>query len=421
LKPFRSGELRSAVEVALTKHRLETELRDRERWFSTTLDALGDAVIATDRDGVVTLVNPMAAALLGVDRMDLIGAALGRVYRTIDEQTREPLADPSSDAAWRDRPLRPQDRTALVTPNGEVPIEESVTPILDDMGQRLGVVVVFRDATEARRHKERVALADRLNSLTTLAGGVAHEINNPLTYVMGNAAVIQQRVDALRRVLELGVAPPGVISGSLETNLREMATSMEEIQDGAMRIRKIVNDLKVFSHPDPGPQIGDPLSAVKWALRVADTLIQKRARLELEFEPVPRVACDDVRLGQVFLSLIMNAAQAIPEGNPSANVITVSVATDPEGRVIVAVSDTGAGMTPDVQRRIFEPFFTTKPFGTGTGLGLSVTHGIVRSMGGEIRVQSQPGSGTTFRLVLPLAKAESPRAGVPLGLFGRPA
>jgi PAS domain S-box-containing protein len=420
LKPFRSGELRSAVEVALVKHRLETELKQRERWFSTTLDAIGDAVIAADRDGIVTLVNPMAAALLGADRQELVGAALGRVYRTLDERTREWLPDPSSDAARRDRTLRPPDRTALATPNGEAPIEESIAPILDENGERLGVVVVFRDATEARRHKERVALVDRLNSLGTLAAGVAHEINNPLTYVMGNAAVIEQRLEALRRVLELGVAPPGVISGSLEANLREMATGMAEIQDGAMRIRKIVNDLKIFAHPEAGPEIGDPVSAVKWALRVTDSLIQKRARLETVLGPVPRVSCDDVRLGQVFLNLIMNAAQAIPEGDPSAHVIAVTVGLDPDGRVAVVVRDSGAGMAPDVQRRIFEPFFTTKPFGTGTGLGLSITHGILRSMGGEIRVQSEVGAGTTFRVMLPLATTEGSRPGAPVELLGRP-
>jgi PAS domain S-box-containing protein len=377
-------------------------------------------VIAVDRGGTVTLVNPMAAALLGADREELVGASLRRVYRTVDERTREPLADPSVAAARLDRALRPPDRTALVTAHGEVPIEESIAPILDEHGQTLGIVVVFHDATESRRHKERVALADRMNALGTLAAGVAHEINNPLTYVMGNAAVIEQRVDALRRVLELGVAPPGVISGSLEANLREMATSMAEIQDGAMRIRKIVNDLKIFSHPDPGPEIGDPLSAIKWALRVTDVLIRQRARLETELEAVPRVQCDDVRLGQVFLNLIMNAAQAIPDGNPAHHVITVSLGLEPDGRVGVVVKDTGTGMTPDVQRRIFEPFFTTKPFGTGTGLGLSITHGIVRSTGGEIRVQTELGSGTSFRVLLPVARTEASRPGAAVDLLGRP-
>jgi two-component system cell cycle sensor histidine kinase/response regulator CckA len=419
LKPFRSGELRSAVEIALVKHRLETELKNRERWFATTLDAIGDAVIAADRDGIVTLVNPMASALLGVDREELVGLALRRVYRTIDERTREPLEDPSLATARLNRTLRPLDRTALVTAHGEVPIEESVAPILDENGETLGVAVVFRDATEARRHKERVALIDRLNSLGTLAAGVAHEINNPLTYVMGNAAVIEQRLDALRRVLELGVAPPGVISGSLETNLHEMATGMAEIQDGAMRIRKIVNDLKIFSHPDPGPEIADPLTAIRWALRVTDVLIRRRARLETRLEPVPRVPCDDVRLGQVFLNLIMNAAQAIPEGDPNAHRVTVSVAPEPDGRVAVVVADTGTGMTPEIERRIFEPFFTTKPFGTGTGLGLSVTHGIVRSMGGEIRVKSEPGAGSTFRVILPPARGEASRLNLAEDAFGR--
>jgi two-component system, cell cycle sensor histidine kinase and response regulator CckA len=420
LKPFRSGELRSAVEVALVKHRLETELKHRERWFATTLDAIGDAVITADREGVVTLVNPMAAAILGVAREELVGMTLHRVYRTLDERTREPLDDPSVTTVRLDRTLRPPDRTALVTPHGEVPIEESVAPILDEEGETLGVVVVFRDATESRRHKERVALVDRLNSLGTLAAGVAHEINNPLTYVMGNAAVIEQRLDALHRVLELGVAPPGVISGDLGTNLREMATGMAEIQDGAMRIRKIVNDLKIFSHPDPGPEIADPLSAIRWALRVTDVLVRRRARLETRLEQVPRVSCDDVRLGQVFLNLIMNAAQAIPEGDPSTHLVTVSVGCEPDGRVAVVVSDTGTGMTPDVQRRIFEPFFTTKPFGTGTGLGLSVTHGIVRSMGGEIRVQTEPGVGTTFRVILPPARSEASRPRITADAPGRP-
>jgi signal transduction histidine kinase len=151
---------------------------------------------------------------------------------------------------------------------------------------------------------------------------------------------------------------------------------------------------------------------------VTDTLVRKRARLEAVLEPVPRVPCDDVRLGQVFLNLIMNAAQAIPDGEPASHVIAVQVGVEPDGRVSVSVRDTGTGMTPDVQRRIFEPFFTTKPFGTGTGLGLSIAHGIVRSTGGEIRVQSELGTGTTFRVILPPARGEASRPGASAGWLG---
>ena len=138
------------------------------------------------------------------------------------------------------------------------------------------------------------------------------------------------------------------------------------------------------------------------ALSVADAQIRPRARVVKDYGEVPSVLVDEKRLGQVFLHLLINAAQAIPEGRPQTHEIRVSTRQAERGRVVVSVQDTGTGISPEVLPRIFEPFFTTRPVGVGTGLGLSICHTYVQAMGGDIRVQSEPGHGATFEVVLPL-------------------
>jgi CheY-like chemotaxis protein len=129
--------------------------------------------------------------------------------------------------------------------------------------------------------------------------------------------------------------------------------------------------------------------------------IRHRARLVKAYQPVPEVWANEARLGQVFLNLLINAAQAIPEGAADRNEICVRTRVDEQGRAVVEVQDTGAGIPEDIRPRVLEPFFTTKPLGEGTGLGLSICHGIVRSLGGELQFDTEVGKGTTFRVVLP--------------------
>ena len=249
--------------------------------------------------------------------------------------------------------------------------------------------------------RARNALSDRLTSLGTLAAGVAHEINNPLTYILGNASLTERDLQALRGTLTAGKSPPEALVKESIERIAGMIDAMLEIGDGAERIRRIVGDLQVFARPETGASHGDARAALDWALRVTDEQIRPRARIETRFSPIPPVRGSGARLGQVFVNLLSNALQAL-EGPAEENVITVGTSVDERGWALVTIADSGRGMHADVQKRMFEPFFTTQPIGAGTGLGLSICHGIVDSLGGRIEVESAPGKGTTVKVHLAL-------------------
>ena len=230
-------------------------------------------------------------------------------------------------------------------------------------------------------------LADRMASVGTLAAGVAHEINNPLAFILAN--------------VEFALAELRGRGGRATEVLRALG----EARDGGLRVREIVRDLKAFSRAGRGGQRAVDLRRVlQSALGLAQNEIRHRARLEVDVGDIPPVMGSEHRLGQVFLNLLINAAQAIPEGRAAENVVRAITATAPDGRALVEISDTGTGIPPDVLPRIFDPFFTTKPVGVGTGLGLSICHGIVSGLGGEIHVESTLGRGTTFRVLLAAAR-----------------
>jgi PAS domain S-box-containing protein len=240
------------------------------------------------------------------------------------------------------------------------------------------LVVSGRDVTERKRMREQLLLSDRMASLGTLAAGIAHEINNPLSYVIGNLEIIGE-----------ALATPAGPEAELTTAVRDAA-------DGAERVRKIVAGLRTFSRSEEEKrvplQIGEVLQS---AIRMTANEVRHRAQLVCELGPTPRVVADSGRLVQVFINLIVNAAHAIPEGKSGANQITLRTSTDDQGRAVVAVIDTGRGMPPEVLARAFDPFFTTKDVGTGTGLGLAICHGIISALGGEIGIDSAPEQGTT--------------------------
>jgi PAS domain S-box-containing protein len=407
LKPFRISELRIAIEMAVFKHRLESQLRERERWFSTTLGAIGDAVITIDSEERVTFVNRTGEILTRQTKEDLLGRRLQDVLPLIDERTGAPVAIPTRAVMFEHKTTRLPPGTALANSDGDLPIEDSLAPIVGENGKLWGAVMVFRDVSERRKLEKQLALADRLTSLGTLASGVAHEINNPLTYVLGNVSVAQREIQNLRADSRSDHAQ-ATRSWASETALRNVEEALGEIYQGAENIRRIVADLQVIARPDVPEPGGSLKDSLEWALRVAGSLVRGRARLESHFEPVPRVRGGTAKLGQVFLNLLINAAHAIPEGHPESNTIRVTSGIDQLGRAFITVQDTGVGMSAEVLKQIFDPFFTTKRVGAGTGLGLSICHSIVESLGGEISVESTLGRGSKFRVSLPIMETLAP-------------
>jgi len=249
---------------------------------------------------------------------------------------------------------------------------------------------------ELQATRERLVHAEKMAAVGTLAAGVGHEINNPLAFIISNLNFASEEVREASRQEGKG------------ERWGEVEQALGEALQGADRVRRIVQDLRTFSRLAPTHRGRVELHAVlDSALSVADGQIRPRARVVKDYGAVPPVLVDEKRLGQVFLNLLMNAAQAIPEGHPQANELRVTTRQDERGRAVVSVRDTGTGITPEVLPRIFEPFFTTKPVGVGTGLGLSICHTYVQAMGGEIRVQSELGHGATFEVVLPPAQEDA--------------
>ena len=248
-----------------------------------------------------------------------------------------------------------------------------------------------RCAVEIALHKhaaeQSLTTNSRLAALGTMAMGVAHEINNPLTYMM----MTLERLDKL--------LPPQ--QGDEGSRVAVIRRSLAEIGEGADRIKRIVSDLSLFGRPiGERAQRVDVRDSVSWALRVTAGHTRNRTTIVTELTTVSPVEATDARLGQVLVNLILNAVQALPGNDIERREIRIRT-FEVDGQVVISVSDTGRGIAPEHLSRIFDPFFTTKDVGTGMGLGLAVCHGIVTALGGALTARSTVGKGSVFEVRLP--------------------
>ncbi|WP_377154625.1 ATP-binding protein [Roseateles sp. UC29_93] len=257
--------------------------------------------------------------------------------------------------------------------------------------------------------------SEKMASIGQLAAGVAHEINNPIGFVSSNMSTLRSYVEPMFELLEtMQALTPGALPESVDRALRELDKRidlafvkedlpqlLDESDDGLVRVKKIVQDLKDFSRVDHAEwQDADLNAGLDSTLNVVMNEVKYKAEVKKDYGVLPPVRCIAAQLNQVFMNLIVNAAHAIPQ---RGEIRLRTRAQD--GWVCVEVEDTGCGMSEEVRRRIFEPFFTTKPVGKGTGLGLSLSYSIVQKHAGRIEVISAPGEGTTFQVWIP----ETPR------------
>ncbi len=359
----------------LARRRAEAALRAAEAHHLAVVRNLPVVQWVIGGDGRFTLSVGGALPKLGLAEGQVVGQPVEAVYAGQPDVLRD-----------YHRALAGETFTA-VNDFGPVVFESRWAPVRDAAGRVVGVSGQALDVSErirAERDKAesdaRLASLERMAAMGQVAAGVAHEINNPLTYVLG---ALDEAAEALRRGEVAGV--PGLVA---------------EARGGAERVRRIVGDLRLFARQG-GDAAGtcDASAVARVAAAMLQNEIRHRARLELALPASAQAAIPEHRLVQVLVNLLMNACHAVGEGHAGAHRIGLAVCRD-GGRVVVEVRDTGVGMEPAVRARIFEPFFTTRKVGEGMGLGLALCQAMVVEAGGRIEVESTPGEGSLFRVVL---------------------
>jgi PAS domain S-box-containing protein len=376
------------VDITERKH-AEDQLRRSEANFRMLAER-SPTLMLVHRGGKLVYLNPAAVRALGYDRAEeLVGTRMLDLVHPDDQASvTARIAHTASHGGGAPGEARMRRR------DGSYIVADGEGLVLDFDGQR-SHVVVGHDVTERRELFARIALADRLLSMGTLAAGVAHEINNPLAYVSSNLELLVRELPLL-----LAGQPSQLAAHEIEEVLADA-------REGASRVGTIVRELRALSRSEEAPGAVDVAGVLASCIRIAHNEVRHRARVVSDVAPdLPPAHGSASRLGQVFLNLLVNAAQAMPEGRLEANEIRVS-ARAANGQVIVEVRDNGVGIPRPLLGRIFDPFFTTKPVGLGTGLGLSISHEIVRSLGGTISVDSTLDVGSTFRVSLPVSSGRS--------------
>jgi two-component system cell cycle sensor histidine kinase/response regulator CckA len=380
------------VEDVTARHNAQQALARSEANFRALIENAPDAVGVFRKGGEHVYVNPKLAAFLGYEREEMT-----------KKQVRD-LIHPGDQAMFEERNARRERNESLGPAEYRLMHKDGRTRFAEIISMKVqfnggpAVLCMIRDLTERKQLQLQLLQSDRLASVGMLAAGIAHEINNPLAYVMANLEVL-----ARHSLPEMAGA---ATSDGERDRIRRVVEMVDQARDGADRMRRIVRDVKIFARgEDDSLEPVDLAVVLDAALHLVAYDLRRRGRLVRDFAPVPKVNGNESRLGQVFLNLLVNALQALPDDNGDHEVrVRVSAAGDQF--VLVEVSDTGEGIAADVLPRVFDPFFTTKPIGVGTGLGLFVCQGIVTSHGGTLHVQSAVGEGTKVSVRLPADRSQ---------------
>ncbi len=388
-----SGALEQRVMMSDVTARKEAELarREGEERFRDLFARASEGIILCGLRGVVVESNAAFAQLHGLTTEELVGRNLRDLEKVAVALT------PARLFKMARGEVLTFEVEHLHRDGHSFFLEASTSEVT--FGGVKHVLGLYRDITQRKQLQESLAQNDRLTSMGMLAAGVAHEINNPLVYVLSNLERLTEELP--RAVTRLAAGEDGA------PLLDELIESARGALEGALRIKKISRALGSFSRVERDTlERVDLNRALESAATMAHNELKYRAQLVKSLSEVPRVLASEGKVTQVFLNLLINAAHAIEEGHASDHRITMSTwATATE--VFAEIADTGRGITPENLTRIFEPFFTTKPAGAGSGLGLSICRTIMKDLGGELRVESVPGKGSRFLARFPVAPPES--------------
>jgi PAS domain S-box-containing protein len=361
------------------------QLRDAEEQLRLTFDnaPIGNAIVSLD--GRCVQANQRLAEIVGYPVRELSGLMFADLTHP-DDRAKDAALVASllrGEIPRYELPKRYLRKDGVI-----VDIHLSASLLRDAAGEPRLFILQMQDLREKKRLEAQLAVSDKMASIGTLASGIAHEINNPLAHVLLNLELIGEDLAAM------ALAAPS-------EELSAVAGKAEQARVGADRVRTIVRAIEMFGRTDARRAPVDLGAVLEMAVNLSGSEIRHRAVLVKEIGPTPLVVADETRLEQVFVNLLVNAAQAIPEGRAATNEVGIKTWTSAEGRAVVEIRDTGAGIPAHLIDRIFDPFFTTKEIGVGTGLGLSISHAIITAVGGSLEVQSEVGKGTVFRVSLP--------------------
>ena len=380
------------IDALLQARRAEQSLAEEKERLAVTLRSIGDGVITTDLDGNVLLINQAAETLTGWTFDEATGRSLDEVFKSVDPETRERRSTWIPAVAWQSgKPSLLRSSVLVARDSFERPIEEVFAPLRDANGQTIGVVVVFRDITDALRVQEERAKASKIASLGLLAGGIAHDFNDILMAIMGNLSMAQS-------------------SNTDETTMHALG----DAERACLRARQLTWQLLTFARG--GVPLKKPLS-VSHVIKETVTLALRGSNVRCVFDIAQdlwQVPADEEQLTQVVTNLVVNAQQSMRDGGcvdvrvenvlEAGNRWEHALRVEPGRYVRVSVTDHGIGIPEQHLGRIFDPYFSTKE--KGSGLGLATAYSIVKNHGGYVSVASQPGQGTTLTVNLPVSTTE---------------
>ena len=403
LKPFEDKDLQATIEVALYKHRMELKLAESEKWLSTTILSIADAVITTDTKACITFMNPFAQILTGWKHEEVMSKPLNEIFIIINEKTGRPLKDPVARALKESEPIGMVNDTMLIARDGtRYYINYSCAPIKFERGNIAGAVLAFQDITQQRkvmdelkkayaelkRTQQDLIQSEKLAALGRFSSGVAHEIKNPLGIILGGSEFLEAKLSK---------------SGA------EVKMAIKKIKDATSRANSIVQGLLKYARPSeiqaerikPEDLIREALSLFKYTASLSNIKIET-----LYAKEKLSVNADKNQIQQVLFNLLLNAMDAMPNGGKiQIKTFKIEKPEYPFDKplCVIEVVDTGEGISKENLQKIFEPFFTTKRDRKGTGLGLSMAQTIIDNHKGKLKIDSKPGKGTTAQIILPLA------------------